>query len=127
VSAFTPPTVEEVRAYCAEKGFPDFAEEFHDHHETRGWYPKGSTRKMVDWQAAVRTWNRFQSKFAQRDAEKNPLPTRPELKPAPQPTVSILPLEAMEAPRTFKGQSVEQELLALGSPGYPADIPTEKK
>ena len=126
MSAFTPPTVEEVRAYCAEKGFPDFAEEFHDHHETRGWYPKGSTRKMVDWQAAVRTWNRFQSKFAQRDTEKNPLPTRPELKPAPQPTVSILPLEAMDAPRTFKGRTVEAELLALGLP-RPADIPTEKK
>jgi hypothetical protein len=36
---------------------------FFDHHETRNWIPKGATRKMVNWHAAVRTWFRKAVEF----------------------------------------------------------------
>ena len=54
---FVKPTVEEVKAYCAERGNNVNAEQFIDYYEARGWeLTKG--RKMVDWKAAVRTWER---------------------------------------------------------------------
>lgn len=53
-SRFVPPTVEEVRAYCAERQNSIGAELFVDFYQTRGWtVGKG---KMKDWRAAVRTW-----------------------------------------------------------------------
>ena len=54
-----PPTLDEVKAYCAERGNNINAEQFIDYYEARGWeLTKG--RKMVDWKAAVRTWERNQ-------------------------------------------------------------------
>ena len=105
---------------------PNYAQAFVDYNDIRGWKVGRHKYQMQSWRKAVNVWHRNEQKYAQEQAGRNPLPTRPELKPAPQPTVSMLPLEAMDAPRTFKGQSVEQELLALGLP-RPADIPTEKK
>ncbi len=53
-SRFTPPTVEEVRAYCSErKNFVD-AERFVDYYSSNGWMV--GKNKMKDWKAAVRTW-----------------------------------------------------------------------
>lgn len=58
-TAFVPPTLDEVKAYCAERGNNINAEQFIDYYEARGWeLTKG--RKMVDWKAAVRTWERNQ-------------------------------------------------------------------
>lgn len=52
---FRPPTVEEVRAFCQEKGYPVDPGRFVDYYAARGWsYGKGVP--MKDWQAAVRTW-----------------------------------------------------------------------
>jgi hypothetical protein len=55
---FTPPTVEEVRAYCEERKNRVDAQRFVDHYAARGWKPKGYTQTMKDWRAAVRTWER---------------------------------------------------------------------
>ena len=60
---FTPPTAEDVRAYCTEKGYRLDAEQFGDYYAMRNWNLK--TGKMQDWKAAVRTWVR-------RDKEKQP-------------------------------------------------------
>ena len=52
---FVPPTVEEVRAYCLERGNGIDPQSFVDHYEARGWRYNGNV-PMKDWKAAVRTW-----------------------------------------------------------------------
>ena len=52
---FVPPTVEEVRAYCLERGNGIDPQGFVDHYEARGWRYNGNV-PMKDWRAAVRTW-----------------------------------------------------------------------
>ena len=55
---FEPPTVEQVRAYCDERGvYLIDPEQFVDYYEARGWM-LNKNRKMVDWKAAVRTWEK---------------------------------------------------------------------
>lgn len=51
---FNPPTVEEVRAYCTERGNAVVPEAFIDFYESKGWMV--GKNKMKDWKAAVRTW-----------------------------------------------------------------------
>ena len=53
---FIPPSVDEVRAYCTERGNGVDAERFVDYYTARGWLAGKS--KMKDWKAAVRTWER---------------------------------------------------------------------
>lgn len=55
-SRFAPPTVDEVRAYCAERRNNIDAEQFVDYYAARGWF--AGKQKMKDWKAAVRTWER---------------------------------------------------------------------
>ena len=52
---FSPPTVEEVKAYCLEHGYNVDAERFVDFYSSKGWLV-GKT-KMKDWKAAVRSWH----------------------------------------------------------------------
>lgn len=52
---FTPPTVEEVRAYCTEKGYTVDPQRFVDYYTAIGW--RVGKNPMKDWKAAVRTWN----------------------------------------------------------------------
>lgn len=54
---FTPPTVDEVRTYCQERGNRVDAAAFVDYYEARGW-SLGKGQPMKSWQAAVRTWER---------------------------------------------------------------------
>ena len=53
---FVPPTVEEVIAYCKERGKPIDAEAFVDFYASKGW--KVGSQPMKDWKAAVRNWRR---------------------------------------------------------------------
>lgn len=54
---FKPPTLEEVEAYCLERGNTIDPEQFIDYYEARGWeLSKG--RKVKDWKACVRTWEK---------------------------------------------------------------------
>lgn len=72
---FVPPTVEEIQAYCLDRKNSIDPQQFHDHYATRGWIPKGYTRQMKDWRAAVRTWekNNFRSNgHAAAEAEEDP-------------------------------------------------------
>ena len=52
---FVKPSVDQVRAYCAEKGYPVDAQRFFDYYESNGWMV--GKNHMKDWQAAVRNWN----------------------------------------------------------------------
>ena len=53
---FTPPTVEEVRAYCKERGNDVDPARFCDFYTMKGWMV--GSQRMKDWKAAVRTWER---------------------------------------------------------------------
>jgi len=52
---FTPPTVDEVKAYCMEKGYVVDPQRFVDYYTSNGW--KVGKNPMKDWKAAVRNWN----------------------------------------------------------------------
>lgn len=53
---FVKPTVDEVRAYCAEKGYSIDPERFVDYYTSNGW--RVGKNPMRDWKASVRTWVR---------------------------------------------------------------------
>lgn len=63
---FTRPSVEEVRAYCEERGNGVSAEAFVDFYESKGW--KVGNSPMKDWRAAVRTWEKRDGRGARRTA-----------------------------------------------------------
>ena len=60
---FAPPTVDEVRAYCKERGNRVDPQKFVDHYTSNGWMV-GKT-KMKDWKAAVRTWEQREKPWGQ--------------------------------------------------------------
>lgn len=53
---FTPPTVDEVAAYCRERGNAVDAQRFVDFYASKGW--RVGSSGMRDWRAAVRNWER---------------------------------------------------------------------
>ena len=53
---FTPPTVDEVSAYCRERHNSINPEQFCDFYASKGW--KVGQNPMRDWKAAVRTWEK---------------------------------------------------------------------
>lgn len=55
---FSPPTVEEVHAYCQEKGYAIDPQRFVDYYQSNGW--RVGKNPMRDWRAAVRNWNNKQ-------------------------------------------------------------------
>ena len=55
-SRFTQPTLEEVQAYCIERGNGIDPQRFVDYYSSNGW--KVGKNPMKDWKAAVRTWER---------------------------------------------------------------------
>lgn len=65
------PTVEEIVAYCQERGNTVDAQLFFDFYESKGW--KVGRTPMKDWKATVRTWEK-------REAQATPTPT-----PSPSP------------------------------------------
>ena len=65
---FIQPTLEEVRSYCEERENDVDPERFVDYYEARGW-ELTKCRKMKDWKAAVRTWERNDKKW---NKEKHP-------------------------------------------------------
>ena len=56
---FTKPTLEEVQAYCQERNNNVDAQKWYDYYSANGW--KVGRSKMVDWKAAIRTWERGDS------------------------------------------------------------------
>ena len=57
---FAPPSVDEVRAYCAERNNGIDPQSFIDFYESKGWMV--GKNHMRDWKAAVRTWERNRTK-----------------------------------------------------------------
>lgn len=55
---FVPPSVDEVRSHCAEKGYTFDPEAFVAFYESKGW--KVGRNPMKSWQAACTTWQKRQ-------------------------------------------------------------------
>lgn len=56
-SRFTPPTVEEVKQYCQERGNNVDAESFVDYYSSQRW-KKANGQPVADWKGCVRTWEK---------------------------------------------------------------------
>ena len=67
---FTPPTVEEVTAYCTEQGFNIDPNTFIDFYESKNWMV--GANKMKDWKAACRNWNRRAKDNPNRNTDNRP-------------------------------------------------------
>lgn len=65
---FIPPSVDDVRAYCTERGNNVDPQSFVDFYESKGWMI--GKNKMKDWKAAVRTWERSETKTRQGETAK---------------------------------------------------------
>ena len=72
---FIPPTVDEVKVYCQERGSSVDPEKFVDFYSANGW-KQGRNKPIVDWKAAVRTWER--SDAQQKAQDKNRVRTTDE-------------------------------------------------
>lgn len=59
---FQKPLLAEIKAYCIERGNNVDAEKFYAYYESNGW--KVGRNPMRDWRAAVRTWEKQDSKRA---------------------------------------------------------------
>lgn len=66
---FVAPTVEEVRAYCLERGNGVDPQRFVDYYSSNGWMV--GKNKMKDWKAAVRTWEQREKPQAQGKAKSS--------------------------------------------------------
>lgn len=60
IKRFTPPTVDEVKKYCKERKNNVDPERFVDFYSSKGW--KVGNQPMKDWKAAVRTWEKRETK-----------------------------------------------------------------
>lgn len=65
---FTPPTLDEVKAYCEERGNGIDAEYFLDYYTARKWM-SGKT-KITDWKSCVRTWERKKREWGKDERKK---------------------------------------------------------
>lgn len=66
---FTPPTIEEVEAYCKERNNTVDPETFINFYESKGWYV--GKNKMKDWKACVRTWERNRNNKTEKKNQFN--------------------------------------------------------
>lgn len=58
--SFLPPSVDDVREYCREKGYNVDPERFVDYYTSNGWMV--GRNRMKDWKSAVRNWDRKNEK-----------------------------------------------------------------
>ena len=67
VGRFAAPALEDVAAYCKERGNGVDAQRFIDYYTANGW--RVGKQPMKDWKAAVRTWEGREKKSASRAEE----------------------------------------------------------
>jgi len=77
---FSPPTREEVSAYCQERGNAVSADRFVDYYSARGWV-LGKGQTMKDWKAAVRTWEKNEFNGGKQPAESQDMSWMKEFLP----------------------------------------------
>ena len=67
---FVPPTVDEVRDYCYDRGNSVDPQRFVDYYTSNGWMV--GKNKMKDWKAAVRTWEQKDQGKPKAKGSSNP-------------------------------------------------------
>lgn len=67
---FTPPTLEDVQAYCESNSIIMDAAAFYDHFTSNGWKVSGRAA-MKDWKAAARNWARRENQYKQNNNGTN--------------------------------------------------------
>ena len=60
---FTPPTLEQVQAYFAERKTSLNPVAFHAHYEANGWVQGNAKKPIKNWKACVTTWEEKQKEF----------------------------------------------------------------
>lgn len=70
---FVKPSIDEIRAFCEEKGYQIDAERFWAHYESNGW-KVGGKAAMKSWHAAIVTWVKNAEDKAKESSQ--PLPRR---------------------------------------------------
>ena len=78
-----PPTLEEVRAYCLEKGFTFDPDMFFNHYEANGWV-QGKGKPIKSWQACCNTWQRREGDFGRIGVQSAAMVSRPTGQPGAQ-------------------------------------------
>lgn len=103
---FTPPTVDEVKAYAQSKGYSIDPERFCDYYISNGW--KVGRNPMKDWQATVRQW-------AARDREQHPTST-----PQAKGSLGVGEFRDPQGRRTYgtSGQIVPEDAAPRPSAGH---------
>ena len=72
---FYPPTIEEIKNYCAKQNNNVDANKFFDFYESKGWMV--GKNKMRDWKASVRKWeNSENNKYSNNNGNGKTAPTR---------------------------------------------------
>lgn len=70
---FSPPSVDEVGAYCREQGYTTVEpQRFVDYYASNGWMV--GKNKMKDWKAAVRGWNSREKEKAAPGSSRREMP-----------------------------------------------------
>ena len=69
---FAKPTLEDVQAYCLERGNNVDAEKWFNYYSANGW--KVGKNPMKDWKAAVRTWERNEPNGRSKRTDFEPYP-----------------------------------------------------
>ena len=112
---FKPPTLDEVRAYCSERGKGVDPEQWFDHYASNGW--KVGKNAMKDWKAAVRTWERSEYRSTQAAKKRSTGPS-----PLSQPT----PEQQAAADRALEQNQAELSAL-LASVGFETPPDAQKQ
>ena len=68
-----PPTHEEVQEYCVKRGNMIDPEHFMDYYQARGWCLNNG-KKMKDWKACIRTWERRDKERIVKDRARQMTP-----------------------------------------------------
>ena len=90
-NVFIPPTVEEIRAYCEEKGYSIDVEFFFNYYSSSGWKRKDGT-PVLNWKQTVVTWAK---KDEDKPKKKNTIKTAAEYK-APNSTIDTSLLDKIK-------------------------------
>jgi hypothetical protein len=67
---FVPPTLDELKAYIAEKGYNVDANELYEYYEITDWHDKYGN-KLSNWKLTCRTWNNNAKKYGEAKKVSN--------------------------------------------------------
>ena len=71
ISAFVPPTVEEVSAFANSQGWVLNAQEFLNHFENIGWHVTSNSKyKVKDWRMALYNWHAHEDRLPRKRSER---------------------------------------------------------